>query len=86
MGATFGEFVRARRKMLELTLEQVARKAGSHKGYISGIESGKVRPPSARMVKRMAKALRLKVIPLLLMAYAEKAPKEIRRLVELKLT
>jgi len=82
---TFGQFVKARRLMLEMTLDQVARKIGSHKGYVSGFENGRVSPPSAKMLPKLAKALKLKLIPLMVMAYVEKAPKEIRKLVDLKL-
>lgn len=83
--ANFAEFIKARRLMLELTLGQVARKAGVAPSYLCGVERGKVAPPSPRAVKRLAEALKLKVPPLLIMAYVEKAPKEIRKLVELKL-
>lgn len=71
--------------MLELTLVQLAKKIGSNKGYVSGWETGAVNPPRPYLIKKLAKALRLKPYFLLLMAYVEKAPKEIRKLVELKL-
>jgi transcriptional regulator with XRE-family HTH domain len=81
----FGEFVRVRRRMLELTLEQVAKKIGSHKGYLSGIEMGRVNPPSMKLLPKLAAVLKVKPVTLMVMAYVEKAPKEIRKLVELKL-
>lgn len=83
--ATFGEFVRMRRQMLELTLEQVASRIGSHKGYISGIETGKVNPPSTKLLPKLAEVLETDRTSLTLMAYAEKAPKEIRDFVKSKL-
>lgn len=82
---TFGEFVRARRQMLELTLEGVAKKIGSHKGYLSGIEQGKVNPPSGKFLPKLAEALKTDPTILAVMAYAEKAPKEIRAFVKSKL-
>jgi len=83
--ATFGEFVRARRQMLELTLEQVAKKIGSHKGYCSGWETGAVNPPSSKIIPKLAAALNTDPTILAIMAYAEKAPKEIREFVKSKL-
>ena len=82
---TFGEFLRMRRQMCELTLEDLAQKIGSHKGYISGIENGKVNPPSPKVIKRLAVALNTDATTLLLMGYAEKAPKEIQAFVKSKL-
>ncbi len=82
---TFGEYMKAQRQMRELTLEQLAAKAGTHKGYISGIEHGKVKPPSPKMIKRLAKAMEMDDIHLIIMAYAEKAPQEIREFVKSKL-
>ncbi len=82
---TFGEFVRARRRMQELSLEQAGAKMGMGKPYLSGIENSRVNPPSPKRVKRMAKALELDETMLLLMAYAEKAPMEIREYVKKKL-
>lgn len=75
---SFGRTLREKRMGLGLTLEQVARRIRSHKGYVSGIENGKVNPPSPKFVKRFAKALDLDETMLLLTAHAEKAPIEIR--------
>jgi transcriptional regulator with XRE-family HTH domain len=82
---SFGEFVKARRQMCGLTLEALAEKISSHKGYISGWENGKVNPPSPKVLKRLASALKTDETILMLMGYAEKAPKEIREAVKLKL-
>ena len=83
--ATFGEFLKMRRQMCELTLEALGQKCGMSKGYLSGIEAGKVNPPSPKVLKRLAEALKTDSTILLLMGYAEKAPKEIREAVKLKL-
>ena len=85
MSATFGEFARARRQMLELTLEQVAQKIGTHKGYISGWETGAVHPPSEKLLPKLAEALKTDLTILRVMAYVEKAPKEIKEFVKSKL-
>jgi transcriptional regulator with XRE-family HTH domain len=82
---TFGEFLKARRQMCELTLEELAQKIGSHKGYLSGIETGAVAPPSPKVIKLLAEALKTDATTLLLMGYAEKAPKEIKAFVKSKL-
>jgi transcriptional regulator with XRE-family HTH domain len=74
----FGEVVRARRKFLNLTLEALARKIGSHKGYVSGIENQKVSPPSPKITEKLSRALEINVDKLLLHGWAQKAPKKIR--------
>lgn len=82
---TFGQVIRARRKQLGLTLDQVARRAGTHKGYVSGIENSKVRPPAPRVVAKIAKALDLDVLDLVELGWAEKAPALIRDRVRTRL-
>jgi transcriptional regulator with XRE-family HTH domain len=74
---TFGEFVRSMRKAKGFTLEKLADQVGTEKGYISSIENGKVNPPSAEVVRDMASALGVPREELLLLAYVQKAPKEI---------
>lgn len=61
-----------------LTLEALADKIGTEKGYISGFENRKVNPPSPKIVKRMAKVLGLDETELLIYSFVPKAPKEIR--------
>lgn len=80
MTNTFGEFVHSMRKAKGLTLEKLAKKIGTEKGYISSIENGKVNPPSADVVRQMAGALDVPKEELLLLAYVQKAPDEIRKL------
>jgi len=74
----FGELVRTRRKERGLTMEMLAAKIGSHKGYVSGIESGKVNPPSVKVIKKYAKALGEDVRHLVRLAWVDKAPELIR--------
>jgi len=75
---TYGEVIKEGRKKHELTMEQLARRCRTHKGYISGIENGKVAPPAAPMSKKLAKNLGISVTHLILLAHCEKAPKEVR--------
>lgn len=75
----FGELIRTLRKGRGLTLEAVARAIGSNKGYVSGIETGKVNPPSAKVIRKLAKMFGQDDRSLLLMAWMDKAPEIIRR-------
>lgn len=74
----FGEQIRKLRKENRLTLEQVARKVGTHKGYVSGIETGKVRPPSVKLIRKLAKIFGQDEKLLVRMAWVDKAPPLIR--------
>ena len=74
----FGDLVRTLRKERGLTLEGVARKIGSYKGYVSGIENGKVNPPSVRIIKKYARLFGQDARMLVRLAWVDKAPKIIR--------
>jgi transcriptional regulator with XRE-family HTH domain len=74
----FGELVGRLRKERGLTLADVARKIGSQKGYISGIESGKVNPPSVKLIRKYAKAFGQDERALVRLAWVDKAPSIIR--------
>lgn len=74
----FGDRVKKLRKEKNLTLEQVARKIGSHKGYVSGIENDKVNPPSVKMIKKFAKLFGQDVRMLVRLAWVDKAPSILR--------
>ena len=71
----FGLLVRTRRTELGWTLSKLAKKIQTHKGYISGIEWGKVMPPAAALTVRYAKALGLDPVDLVELGEIEKAPK-----------
>jgi len=70
----FGVIIMKRRIELGFTLETVAKTAKTHKGYISGIEHGKVNPPSALSVGLLCEVLKLNKKVMLIKAWAEKAP------------
>lgn len=74
----FGPFVKALRKAAGLTLDVVATRLGTHKGYISGIENRTVAPPSPKFVARFAQLYSVDGKDLLRRAEVEKLPAEIR--------
>lgn len=74
----FGDLVKRLRKGRGMTLEQVARKIGSHKGYVSGIENGKVNPPSVKFIRKFARIFEHDEREMVRIAYLDKAPKTIR--------
>ena len=82
----FGALVKQLRKKKGLTLQDVASKVGSHKGYVSGIESGKVNPPSVKLIRKFAKLFGQDEKRLVLLAWVDKAPDIIKPLVEPLLT
>jgi len=77
---TFGDLIKAQRIVRGLTLEALAKKTGTHKGYCSGIEHSHVNPPAAGMTMRLCRELGLEVEYMLLLAWAEKAPKQVRKI------
>ena len=76
--SNFGDLVKRLRKERGMTLEQVARKIGSHKGYVSGIENDKVNPPSVKIIRKFAKLFSQDEKNLVRIAWADKAPAIIR--------
>src|SRR5262245_13708816 len=74
----FGDLVKRLRKDRSMTLEQVARKIQSHKGYVSGIENGKVNPPSVKFIRKFARIFQYDEQQMVRMAYVDKAPKIIK--------
>ena len=77
-GLSYGGIIRQKRKEKKLTLEKVGRCIRSGKGYMSGIENGKVPPPSPAFTMRLCKLLDLEPHMMLALAWAQKAPKLIR--------
>jgi len=75
---SFGTVIKRARQARGWTLDFVASRTRSHKGYISGMENGTVNPPSAKLIIRLAKLYGLDERDLLLRAEVEKSPKEIR--------
>lgn len=74
----FGRLLKTWRKERNMTLDQVAKKVGSHKGYISGVENGKVNPPALSLVLKLAKVFSKDEKALATLAYIDKAPALIR--------
>jgi transcriptional regulator with XRE-family HTH domain len=74
----FGDLVWKLRKEKGLTLEAVAKKIGSHKGYVSGIENHKVNPPSIKIIKKYAKLFGQDARALARLAWVDKAPEILR--------
>jgi transcriptional regulator with XRE-family HTH domain len=76
----FGDVIHSRRKTLKMTLEAVGKAAGGlSKGYMSGIENGKVNPPSAKVTARLAEALKLYPAPFQMLAWLQKAPAAVKK-------
>lgn len=69
---TYSQEVKSGIRQKGLTLEAVAKKCRSHKGYISGIVNRKVNPPAEDMTRRLAKVLDLNVDRMLALAVIEK--------------
>lgn len=78
-GLFFANHLRKLRMQQGETLESLAKKCGTHKGYISGIENGKVNPPSAKLVRKLSDRLGGNRKHMLLIAWVDKAPKDIRQ-------
>ena len=76
---TYAEVVRTQRKAKGLTLEALAKKCGTFKGYISGIENGRVNPPAPGLAFKLAVALGVDADDLIELGWATKAPKQIRK-------
>lgn len=76
--SNFGDLVKRLRKEKGLTLEAVAKKIGSHKGYVSGIENDKVNPPSVKIIRKFARLFGQDERTLVRIAWADKAPALIR--------
>jgi transcriptional regulator with XRE-family HTH domain len=75
----FGTIIKGKRIEKKMTLQQVADAIDGHKGYISGMERGAVRPPSPRIVKKIASVLDLDYQDLLCMSVIPKLPKDINK-------
>lgn len=76
--SAFGDLMKRLRRERGWTLETVAKKIGSHKGYVSGFENDKVNPPSAKIVRKLAKLFGQDEQPLLRLSAAQKVPAPVR--------
>jgi transcriptional regulator with XRE-family HTH domain len=77
-GPQFGHEMKNLRIRAGMTTVVLARKLGTHKGYVSGIENAKVNPPSRKILVKMAKALGVDLEWLFKLSVVSKAPEEIR--------
>lgn len=68
MSGDLGRFLRDRRATLNLTQDQVAKVAGLPRAHLSQIESGKIGLPNADLRRRLAEALGLRHVDLLIAA------------------
>ncbi len=78
----FAAVVKKAREEKGLSLAEAASKLGTFKGYVSGIENDKLRPPSPKLVHKYAALYALPEKELLALAWAAKAPTSIRAVVE----
>jgi len=76
--SNFGDLLRRLRKEQGPTLQAVARKVGSHKGYVSGIENDRINPPWVKITGRIAKLFLQDERMLVRIAWADEAPALIR--------
>lgn len=75
---TFGEVLRRVRQARRMTLDGLGKRSGSSKGYLSGIENGKVNPPRPKEIARLSKTLGVNESALQMLAFVNKAPKCVR--------
>lgn len=73
-GLPFGAFIRAHREMLGISLDEVARRAGSTKSHIWELERGRSKNPTVKMVHNIAVALGIPAMALFNAALREIAP------------
>ena len=82
---SLGQIIRNKREELELTLDEVSRKVGFSKPYLSTIETGKVKnPPGDELLARLERVLQFESGLLLHMAHVERMPSDIRGALEAK--
>jgi ribosome-binding protein aMBF1 (putative translation factor) len=78
MSNRFGKLVKDARKEKGLSLVEVATELDTHKGYISGIENGKVNPPSVKFIKAYSRLFGFDTKEMIFIAHMQKAPEEIQ--------
>lgn len=75
---TFGSYLKILRKMKGFTLEVLAKKAGTNKSYLSGVENQQVAPPSPKVIRRLAEILEADKNLLISLSHAEKSPADVK--------
>ncbi|WP_372368478.1 helix-turn-helix domain-containing protein [Candidatus Uabimicrobium sp. HlEnr_7] len=79
MTSVFGKKIREARKGLKLTLDDVAKKIKTSKGYLSDIENGKTNPPSDKLIRKLCKVLKMDRKVLLRLSHIDKIPEDIKQ-------
>ncbi len=80
---SLGHIIRSKREQLSLTLDEVSRRVGFSKPYLSTIETGKVKnPPSDELLKKLERTLQFEPGLLLHIAHMERMPSDIRQAFE----
>lgn len=75
-----GETIRKKRKQLGLTLDELSKRVGFSKPYISTIETGKAKyPPSDGLLLELEKALKFDKNYLVQIAHIESMPVDVRK-------
>jgi len=82
---SLGQIIRKKREELSLTLDEVSRRVGFSKPYLSTIETCKVKnPPSDQLLKKLERTLKFEPGLLLHIAHMERMPSDIRQAYESK--
>lgn len=77
---SLGSIIRSKREKLGLTLDEVSRRSGFSKPYISTVETGKVKnPPSDNFLVRLEKVLKFEKGSLQHIAHLERVPADVRQ-------
>ena len=77
---SLGKILRQKRESLNLTLDEVSRRSGFSKPYLSTIETGKVNnPPSDELLLKLENLLQFEPGLLLHIAHMEKLPADVRQ-------
>jgi transcriptional regulator with XRE-family HTH domain len=83
MAGRFGEMVRAARRSLKLTLDDLRQRSRISKPYLSQIETGHAPPPDDAKVLQLERGLHLAPGALLRAAHLERTPADVRVYIEL---
>jgi len=80
---SLGQIIRDKREALKLTLDEVSRRVGFSKPYLSTIETSKVKnPPSDELLTRLERTLGFESGLLLHIAHLERMPSDVRGIYE----
>lgn len=76
---SLGQIIRQKREELKLTLDEVSRRVGFSKPYLSTIETNKVKnPPSDELLSKLERVLQFETGLLMHIAHLERMPSDIR--------